>query len=567
VLGRKRVLGQMVADVFCIELGRGLVLFEAMRLPAELQKPLEMFRASFRGRWLERTGQVVNGAAVLVSLGWFVALFLVYAKIMTQPGPQEVNEPAIWHTTWLLEHGRNPYSSAELPGSTLCFSPFYNYVVLAFQPLLGIDYVAHRMVNLIFLAGALGLMVRAALRAGAGWGIALLMAVFFFWMSLYNIQVTARPDTLGLFLFLLAILVPWERNYSRGSMAFGLICAVLAFHCKFYFAVGGCATLLAAFFLKSKLGAIRWGVGFFAALGATFLAMCIAFPYLYIVTVVVQRGATELNSSDEISEMHTAMLADRAWPFLVMMFFGLGAWMWRRRSLRRSAASGTTAGVSLTELDRRILMLGVALWIFTALVYFYMGRNAGAYFTYHLHLLFPLLFVLGAYAANKPWARVGFGVMLIGFVGWRLDVPPVPDSVVPYRKMEAMISSAKGEVLVIASSTDILERTNRRVLHNGNTMFLGSAFADGGIERDPMIALLAKKLEQIEVDVRRKIAAKEYEFVFSEFDLPYFCDTETLKKTYVQAEQIDYYTYFGHSPVRVWRPKPAEPVVESARIP
>jgi acetoacetate decarboxylase len=128
--------------------------------------------------------------------------------------------------------------------------------------------------------------------------------------------------------------------------------------------------------------------------------MCIAFPYLYIVTVVVQRGATELNSSDEISEMHTAMLADRAWPFLVMMFFGLGAWMWRRRSLRRSAASGTTAGVSLTELDLRILMLGVALWIFTALVYFYMGRNAGAYFTYHLHLLFPLLFVLGAYAAT-----------------------------------------------------------------------------------------------------------------------------------------------------------------------
>lgn len=185
-----------------------------------------------------------------------------------------------------------------------------------------------------------------------------------------------------------------------------------------------------------------------------------------------------------------------------------------------------------------------------------MGRNAGAYFTYQLHLLFPLLFVLGAYAANTPWARLGFGLMLIGFVCWRLDVPPVPDSVVPFRKMEAMIGSAQGEVLVIAPSTDLLERTSRRVLHNRNTMFLGSAFAGGGIERDPMIALLAKKLEQIEVDVRRKIAAKEYEFIFSEVDLPYFCDTETFKKTDVMTEQIDYYTCFGHSPVRVWRPKP-----------
>jgi hypothetical protein len=150
---------------------------------------------------------------------------------------------------------------------------------------------------------------------------------------------------------------------------------------------------------------------------------------------------------------------------------------------------------------------------------------------------------------------MGFGALLAVFVCWRMDVPPVPDSAVPYRKMEQMIGSAKGDVLVIASSTDILERNQRRVLHNGNTMFLGSAFADGGIERDPMIAWLAKSLEQTEVEVRRKIAAKEYEFVYSEFDLPYFCDTETLKQTYVQTEQIDYYTYFGHSPVRVWRPK------------
>lgn len=549
-----RELGPGAAGIFCIELGRGLGLFGLMRLPAKLLEPLASSRALLRGRWLERSGQLVAGAAVFVSLVWFVALFLAHAKIITQPGPQEFNEPAIWHATWLLNQGRNPYSQSEMPGSTLCFSPFYNYVVLAFQPLLGIDYIAHRMVNLVFLMGALALMVRAVLKAGAGWGIGLPMAVFFYWMSLYNIQITARPDTLGLFLFLLAILVPWERSYSRGAMAFGLGCAVLAFHCKSYFAVGGCATLLAAFFLRSKMSAIRWGVGFFGVLGASFLAMCIAFPYYYIVTVVVQRGATELNSSDEISEMHTAMLADRAWPFLVMIFFGLGAWFWRRWRLRR-IAPGAADGRRLTAEDARILLLGVALWIFTALVYFYMGRNAGAYFTYHLHLIMPLLFVLAAYAATRPWARMGFGALLAVFVCWRMDVPPVPDSAVPYRKMEQMIGSAKGDVLVIASSTDIMERNQRRVLHNGNTMFLGSAFADGGIERDPMIAWLAKSLEQTEVEVRRKIAAKEYEFVYSEFDLPYFCDTETLKQTYVQTEQIDYYTYFGHSPVRVWRPK------------
>lgn len=524
-----------------------------MRLPAELQRPWDQVITQ-RGRWAEALARVVNAVAVVVSFGWFVALFQAHIKMMTQPGPQEVNEPAIWHVTWLLDQGRNPYSATELPGSAMCFTPFYNYVMLAFKPLLGIDYTAHRMVNLVFLVGALAIMVRAVRKAGAGLGIALLMAVFYYWMSLNNIELTARPDTLGLFLFLLALLVPWEHHYSRGATLVGLGCAVLAFHCKFYFAVAGCATLLSVFFLRSKLSGIRLGFVYFGLIGASFLGLCIAFPYLYILTVVVQRGAAALNSSDTISDMHTGMLITRGWPFVLPLLFGLGGWLWKRATLRRNAASGD-AGRSLDPDEQRMLMLSVVLTIFFALVYFYMGRNAGAYFTYHLHLLFPLMFVLGAYALKQAWARAGFGVLLIVFVCVKMSVWPVPDSVGPYRRMEQLINTSNGEVLGIASHTDIFERTGRKVLHNGNTMFIGSAFADNGVGRDPMIALLAKKLDEVEAEVRRKVAAQEYAIVFTEFDDPYFCDKETLQKHYEMTEQIDYYTYFGHSPVRVWKPK------------
>ena len=526
-----------------------------MRLPPELEPFFDRVVALGRGfRW-EQLARVVNAAAVVVSAVWFLALFQAHLKMMAQPGPQEVNEPAIWHTTWLLAHGRNSFSAVELPGSALCFTPFYNFVMLAFKPLLGIDYPAHRLVNLVFLVAALALIVRAVCRAGAGLGIALLMAVYYYWMSMNNIELTARPDTLGLFLFLLALLVPWENGYSRRATLFGLGCAVLAFHCKFYFAVAGCATLLSVFFLKSKLEGLRLGVLFFAALGASFLVLCFFFPYLYIMTVIVQRGAAALNSNDAISEMHTNLLFARGWPFMVLLGFGLGAWLWERWR-RRRAANGGDAGRKLGAEDRRLLLLGVALWIFFALVYFYMGRNAGAYFTYHLHLLFPLMFVLGGYAAKRIGARIGFGVLLMVFVTWKMEVWPVPDSVAPYRRMEQLIMREPGEILGIASQTDIFERLNRRVLHNGNTMFIGSAFADNGIGRDPMIALLARKLEEIEHEVTRKVEAREFALVFSEFDLPYFCTEATLRKYYDMTEQIDYYTYFGHSPVRVWRPKP-----------
>lgn len=525
-----------------------------MRLPKELQPLLESCRVFAREGWWPWLGRMVNATAVVVSAVWFAGLFLAHLKVIAQPGPQEYNEPAVWHVTHLLDQGRNPYSAAELPGSAMFFTPLYNFVVLAFKPLLGIDYPAHRMVSLLFLFAALAVLVRAVVRAGAGLGIALLMAVFFYWMSLNNIQTTARPDTMGLFFFLLALLVPWERGFSRGATLVGLGCALVAFYAKFYFVLGGCATLLAVFLLKSKWSAVRMGIGFFAALAVSFLGCCLVFPYFYIETVIVQQGGAKLNSSDEISAMHTEMFLTRCWPFMLLVAAGLGLWLMRRMRARRA---GREDAVGLGEEGRRLAMLGGALAIFGVIVYFYMGRNAGAYFTYHLHLLVPLLMLLSAYAVRERWLRIGAGVLLTGFVVVKMDVPVVPDSVAPYRRMEQLVFACQGEVLGIASLTDVFERANRPVLHNGNTMFLGFAFADGRAERDPMVGALARRMEFFEGEVPRKVAAREYALVFTEFDDPYFCKRELLKEHYEMTEQIDFYTFFGHSPVRVWKPKAA----------
>lgn len=507
-------------------------------------------RAGVRALGWPAVGTCVNAVAVAVSVAWFAGLLLAHLKVIAQPGPQEYNEPAIWHVTYLLDHGRNPYSAAELPGSAMFFTPLYNFVVLAFKPLLGIDYPAHRMVSLLFLFAALAVLVRAVVRAGAGLGVALLMAVFFYWMSLNNIQTSARPDTLGLFFFLLAILVPWEHGYSRRATLVGLACAGVAFYAKFYFVLGGCVTLLAVFFLKSKGAAVRLGLGFFAALGFSFLGCCLVFPYFYIETVLVQQGGAKLNSSDQISAMHTEMFLTRCWPFMLLLAIGLTLWVVRRLRTRRL---GEVAGLDPEE--RGLGLLGVGLAIFGVIVYFYMGRNAGAYFTYHLHLLVPLLMLLCAFALRARWLRIGAGVLLTGFVALKLEVPVVPDSVAPFRRMEQLVFGCQGEVLGIASLTDVFERANRPVLHNGNTMFLGFAFADGRAERDPMVGALARRMEAFEGEVMRKVTSREYALVFTEFDEPYFCKADVLKQHYDMTEQIDFYTFFGHSPVRVWKPK------------
>ncbi len=544
-----------------LKLGKSVVQFAA--LPASLRAGLTglpaWLRSCWRRRSVEHLAQAVNLVGVAIGGVMFLALLFVHFKIITQPGPQEFNEPAIWHATWQLDHGRNPYTIEELPGGAYCFGPLYNYVVLACKPLLGLDYPAHRMVVLIFLLGSLGVMLRAMQRTGAGLGIAVLSVVFYYWLSLNNIEITARPDTLGLFFFLLGILIPWERNYSLGSTVFGLVCALVAFNAKSYFALAGCATLLGHFLVRDRREACWLGVGYFALVGLTFGVSCYLYPYFFIETIIVQRGGALVNSRDDISIMHTIMLFERGWPFGLMVLGGLAGWFWRRRRARREAAR-TGRPVELFRRDElRHVALAAVFVIFLAVVYFYMGRNAGAYFTYHLHLLMPLLFVLAAQAVSHRWLRIACGLLLIGFFLAWVDRPDVPDSVAPYRRLERLVFDTHREVLGIASVADIFERDSRRVLHNGNTMFMGFAFADDRAVHDPAVGALARKYEETEAEVRTKVEARTYGLVLTEFDDPYFCSAELLRKHYDKVEQVDYYTYFGHSPVRVWRPKPTPP--------
>ena len=149
-------------------------------------------------------------------------------------------------------------------------------------------------------------------------------------------------------------------------------------------------------------------------------------------------------------------------------------------------------------------------------------------------------------------------MLLLVFVTHMMEVPGVPDSSAAYHRLERLIFDTHAEVLGIACVTDIFEHDNRRVLHNGNTMFIGFAFADNLAQRDPMVAALARRYDATDNEVRQKVESRSYGLVLSEFDDPYFCDAELLRKNYDKVEQVDYFTYFGHSPIRVWRPKPKD---------
>jgi len=337
---------------------------------------------------LPRRFRVVETGAELLActlaIAWLLALALSHLKFISQPGPQEINEPSFWYTTFLLDQGRNPYSPEELPGAAQFFGPLYHGVVLALKPLFGIGYDAHRFLNLLCIAGSLWLLVTRMRRLGSGLGIALLSSTWIYWICLQNIMITARPDALGLLFFLLAIIIPGERRYSLRASAFGLACTFLAFHCKAYFGLALLPTLAGLALLRSWRHAAVAALAFFATLAASIAALDHVFPLCSLETFFMQRNSVAINTSDDISPMHTAMLFERAWPYFLFL---AGAALLIPRHLR-------TWLHQLRQRDPHAIALGLTLALLLlhfAIVYFYMGHNGGALFTYHLHLIFPPL--------------------------------------------------------------------------------------------------------------------------------------------------------------------------------
>lgn len=491
-----------------------------------------------------------NLLACTLAIVWLLALALSHLKLVSQPGPHEINEPSVWYTTFLLDQGRNPYSPEELPGAAQFFGPLYHGVVLALKPLFGIGYDAHRFLNLLCIGGSLWLLATRMRRLGSGLGIALMSSAWIYWMCLQNIMVTARPDALGFLLFLLAIILPWERAYSPRSSALGLVCALLAFHCKAYFAIALLPTLAGLALTHSLRRAAFAALAFFAAAIASIVVLDHFFPLYWLETFVMQRNSVAINTSDDISPMHTAMLFERAWPYFLFL---AGAAILIPRHTR-------TWFNQLRQRDPRAIALGLTLALLLlhfAIVYFYMGHNGGALFTYHLHLIFPPLLLLTAFAlarAATGW-RVAFIVLLAAFGAFNISVQTVEDSAAAHQRLTELIVEADPVYGSSSFVTDILATHQRPVHNSGFTLFLPMATMDGRDEWDPGAQAIRDVFDRMPDELAERLVDRAYDLVLTSDDFLLCGDMDFLARHYEPAERIFMPMYFGGNFIQVWKPR------------
>ncbi len=142
----------------------------------------------------------------------------------------------------------------------------YNLVLLPFAWLLGNKVWIYRLGSFLAIIGQMVLIARVLRKFGIRWMLTAASLEFLWLGQIYYTTPLARPDALGQFLFLAAILIPWQQNFSKKSLILSAACGWLGFFTKPYFILGSGLVAAYLFLFVSKKKGLLYSLGLGASL-------------------------------------------------------------------------------------------------------------------------------------------------------------------------------------------------------------------------------------------------------------------------------------------------------------
>ncbi len=188
-----------------------------------------------------RLERLLSGLTVAFS-GIFILLFvsIAYHRLHC---PFEVDrmESGMLASVWRLRHGYPLYSPPSLEWAPFLYAPLFFYIAAAFTKVLGIQFLALRLVSLLATLGSFGLIFALVHRETRRWrpalfAVGLFAALYPYVQTWYDV---GRVDSLALLFFLAALLAT-----RRGTPLLAAALWLLAFLTKQTFLPLGFALFL-----------------------------------------------------------------------------------------------------------------------------------------------------------------------------------------------------------------------------------------------------------------------------------------------------------------------------------
>ena len=418
-------------------------------------------------------------------LAFFLIRFAMYAlTIITTPVPVEYREGAMLLNTAFLMRGVNPYDLENHPLAMNVYGFGYNLAVYPFAVFFGNSLVVHRAVSALFILLSCGITIYWIIFRGGSplfaiSGGSLLMASL-----LFNVTPVARPDALGVFLFLVAIFLPERYYFNRASLIASAFFGVAAFYTKPYFvlSLGIMASFLFLFISKEKGLHYSFGSAFILLAFATLLR--ISSECYFLDTILHHIALTGRSIQMMVNQIVYFLLVYL--PLLLILTNIIADRSWKsyndsiRVGLKGSFMQKNGTFINLSNLNQPLVSTKANLpWyaftISTMVFIFTLGQHLNNYIVYLFQLMTPFLLV-GIFQyldKNHNFSFITVPLILVNFyifnnyVLYSNDPRPYQAE---WRRIEELISSSRN-IINSPAIAPLLVEMGKPVYDSGETEY------------------------------------------------------------------------------------------------
>ena len=368
-----------------------------------------------------KLGITLNSIYLACIILFAVGITYNHIQLISHDYPLDYNEGGMLAITSTIEQGGNPYSLQSQPARISVYPILYNILLAPLSHAFGATLELHRLVAGLFILACCAICFYLCRKESVAGTESFTAAALLYAGLLHYSTPIASPNSLGLFLFLSAITIPWVYGFSKRSLCAAIILGILAFYTKQYFiaCLGYVAFYL--FIAESKKRAVSFGLAVLAIFIALMIFVSYIPPYYFDDTFFAVKSGAKLASS--YTHLVT-QLRGYTLIYLPLLVF-LAAWLVKKCYLRifSSAPYGQNIQkekfVNFFDFDAPLLLRRPNyIWFCCAcsmfIIVLSLGKNAGNYLTYFFQLISPFLLVgIFALISRMPAWRWPIKILIV----------------------------------------------------------------------------------------------------------------------------------------------------------
>lgn len=324
-------------------------------------------------RLLTDTDRRVIWIILAVAVGLSVHLLWIHVQIINFPYPLEYRENSDLWRAYLIHSGRNPYAYENYPAANSQYGYVFPWLSSLFFGITGISFLPLRLVTFLATLPMLAVFLYGGIRYKVH-----PLTLFLSLATVYAVHLMhpgnflGMPNTVGMTVFTLAVLLPPLMDFRRGSLVLTALLSAVGVFTKLYFCLGFIYVGLYLLYVR------RWHDLFFLA-----FASAVAVAASMTVVALFMPGFLESNvlQNGAVVKYATKLIWLQTRDF-VRVFFAFVALLivtWRY------SHSGFNWGLK----DPYVFGL-----VFFGLILLRMAGNEGQYYLYFQHLWLPFLIIL-----------------------------------------------------------------------------------------------------------------------------------------------------------------------------